>query len=389
MTPELQSRLARIQRRALLLGVIALAASVPGAFARPAQFFFSYLSAYVFWFGLSLGCFLIAMMHQLTGGRWGYPTRRFLEAGFMVLPLLLLLFGPILVGLKAVYPWAQPATIAADEVLQHRRPWLNHWAYAARALLFFGLWILMAARLRAWSLAQDQTADAAPTRKARTLSGPGIVLLGLSGTFAVVDWLLSLEPHWHSTMFAVIVIIGHILTALAFVIVVLALFRNREPIESAIQPVHFHQLGNLLLTFVLFWTYVSFGELLIVYSGDLPREVDWYLHRIAGGWKTVIVGLALFHFFVPFFLLLFRAVKRNVAALATLAGLLFAMHYVHTWWLVMPALHPHDVAGSWLDFTLPIGIGGLWLSAFCARLKAAPLLPRNDPIGQFAPVYGR
>jgi hypothetical protein len=324
------------------------------------------------------------MIHHLTGGRWGYPTRRFLEAGFMVLPLMGLLFIPIFFGLHQLYPWAQAAEASSDKV---SRIYENQWAYIIRQIFFFFVWIWLAARLRKWSLAQDLTADAAPTRKARALSGPGLVIYGLLVTFASVDWIVSLEKDWYSTMFGVIIAGGQILTAYAFSVVALTLFRNEEPFATTVNKVHYHHLGNLLLTFVLFWTYVSFGQLLIIYSGDLPQETEWYLHRIAGSWKAIVAAVALFHFFVPFFLLLFRGIKTRVAALTLLAASIFVMHIVDTYWLVMPSLHGNGVALSWLDFTAPIGVGGLWIAYFLRLLKTVPLLPQNDPGMQFAFVY--
>jgi len=370
------------------VGVLALGLSALGALSNPKQFFFSYLFAWFFWAGLSFGCFIVIMIHQLTGGRWGYPTRRFLEAGFMVLPLMLLLFIPVLFGLRHLYPWAQPSELAADPVLQHRQSYLNQSAFIIRALLFFVATILMASRLRRWSLAQDTTAEAGPTRKARTLSGPGIVFYSIFATFVYVDWIMSLEKKWHSTMFAVILLIGQILIAYAFSVLMLTLFRRLEPLAAIVTKTHYHHLGNLLLTFVLFWTYISFGQLLIVYAGDLPTEIDWYLHRIAGSWKWIISILALLHFFVPFFLLLFRGIKKHAAALTIIAGAIFIMHIVDAYWLVMPSLHHHGIALSWLDLTTPIGFGAIWFGFFLARLKAAALVPQNDPGMQFAFVYG-
>jgi hypothetical protein len=387
MTEAFQSKVNRVQLVSLVVGLTALGASAFGAFANPKQFFFSYLFAMLFWLGLSLGCFVITMIHQLTGGRWGYPTRRFLEAGFMVLPLMAVLFIPIFLGLHHLYPWARAADLGAEKALQERHVYENNWAYILRQIFFLFVWIWLAARLRKLSLDQDLTNDAAPTRKARVLSGPGIVIYGLLITFASVDWIVSLEKDWYSTMFGVIVAGGQILTAFAFAIIMLTLFQNQEPFVTNVGKVHYHHLGNLLLTFVLFWTYVSFGQLLIIYSGDIPHELEWYLHRIAGSWKTVVAVIALFHFFLPFFLLLFRAVKRRVAALTILAALLFVMHIVDTYWLVMPTLHQHGVALSWLDFAAPIGVGGLWVSFFLRRLKSAPLLLLKDPGMQFAFVY--
>jgi hypothetical protein len=383
MTAAFQSRLNRIQLASLAIGILALAGSAIGAFTNPKQFFFSYLFAVLFWLGLSLGCFVVIMIHQLAGGRWGYPTRRFLEAGSMALPLMAILFVPVFFGLRYLYPWAQ--TNASPE----QQAYENNWAYIIRQIFFFFVWIWLASRLRKWSLEQDRTSDAAPTRRARFLSGPGTVIYGLLVTFASIDWIVSLEKNWSSTMFGIIIAGGQILTAFAFAILLLALFQNQEPFAATVNKVHYHHLGNLLLTFVLFWTYVSFGQLLIIYSGDIPRELEWYRHRIAGNWKTVVAVIALFNFFLPFFLLLFRGIKKNVAALATLAVLLLVVHLVDAYWLVMPTLHETGVSVSWLDFTAPIGIGGLWISCFLWRLKAAPLLPLNDPGMQFAFVYAK
>lgn len=389
MTPVFQSRLKQVQLASLAVGILGLLASGVGALTNAQQFFFSYLFAVLFWLGLSLGCFAVTMIHQLTGGRWGYPTRRFLEAGFMTLPLMAVLFIPLFFGLHYLYPWARAAETAAEKALQERHAYQNDWAYIVRQIFFLFVWIWLAVQLRKRSLQQDRTTDAGPTRRARFLSGPGIVIYGLLVTFASIDWIVSLEKDWYSTMFGVIVAGGQILTAYAFAVIMLAFFARQEPFVSTINRVHYHHLGNLLLTFVLFWTYVSFGQLLIIYSGDIPHELEWYLHRIAGNWKAVVGVIALLHFFLPFFLLLFRAVKNRAAALTVLASVLFVVHIVDTYWLVMPTLHQHGVAMHWLDFTAPIGVGGLWLSYFLWQLKAAPLLPLNDPGMQFAFVYAK
>jgi hypothetical protein len=388
MAPSLRDGLARVQLISLIIGLVFLGLSTLGVFFERSQFFFSYLFGYLFWLQLSLGCFLVAMIHALTGGRWGYPTRRFLEAGFMVLPLMLLLFVPIFFGLSDLYPWARPEDVASEKVLQERHVYQNSWAFIGRVIFFLGVWIGMVACLRKWSLQQDKTSDAAPTRKARTLSGAGIVIYSLLATFAFVDWIMSLEKHWYSTIFAVIIIIGQILVAYAFAVVAMTLFKDYEPLVYVVTRTQYHHLGNLLLTFVLFWTYISFGQLLIIYAGDLPHEIDWYLHRIAKSWKVVVAAIGLFHFFLPFFLLLFRGIKRRVAALTTMAMMLFIVHVVDTYWLVMPTFHQQGVRVSWLDFAAPIGIGGLWVAVFLVFLRRAPLLPQHDPGLQFAFKYG-
>jgi hypothetical protein len=388
MNEAVKLRLEKLQRLFLLVGLAGLALTVVGAFLNRPQFFFSYLFGWLFWAGLSLGCFLVTMIHQLAGGRWGYPTRRFLEAGFLVLPLMLLLFIPVFFGLSDLYPWARPNEVAAERVLRHRHVYQNGGAFIVRSIGCLALWSCMAFYLRKWSLEQDQTDDAAPTRKARALSAPGIVVYGLLATFAYVDWVMSLEKSWYSTMFPVIIMIGQILVAYAFSVVLVACFRQEEPFAGILTKTHYHHLGNLLLAFVLFWTYVSFGQLLIIYSGDIPQELRWYLNRIAGSWKFVIGALALLHFFVPFFLLLFRTVKLHIVSLTILASVLFLLHIVDIYWLVMPAFHPDHVKVSWMDLTAPIGFGGVWLAFFFSRLKSAPLVLLKDPGLQFAFRYG-
>lgn len=388
MNVALEARLRRYQLIFLVIGLVALALSAWGAFVDRRQFFFSYLFGWLFWIGLSLGCFMMTMIHLLTGGRWGYPTRRFLEAGFSVLPLMLVLVVPIFLGLHELYPWARPEEVAHEASLQKTHPYNNEFAYILRVVIYLVVWIWMGWCLRRWSLQQDSTTNAEPTIKARRLSGPGIVIYSLLGTFAYVDWVMSLEKHWWSTMFGVIVIIGQMLVALAFSVVMLTLFKDEEPLVGVVNRTHYHHLGNLLLTFVLFWTYVSFGQLLIIYSGDIPEELSWYMHRIANKWKIIIGAVAFFHFFLPFLLLLFRTVKRHVVSLTALSAVLFIVHIVDTYWMVLPTLHQHGVVVSWLDFTAPIGIGGLWLAFFLSRLRAAPMLPQQDPGMQFAFIYG-
>lgn len=387
MNDEALHRVTRVQLISLVVGVLAAIASIIGAFSNTQQFFFSYLFGFLFWLSLSLGCFAVSTMHQLTGGRWGWPTRRFLEAGFMVLPLMLVLFVPIFCGLHYLYPWARPEDLAADKVLRDKHAYENGLWYIIRQIIFLLILIWMGIRIRIWSVRQDSTTDALPTRRARFISGPGIVIYSLIVTFASIDWIVSLEPHWYSTMFGVVICIGQILTAYAFSVIMIAAFKREPSVAAVLDKTQYHQLGNLLLAFVLFWTYVSFGEFLIIYSGDIPHELEWYLHRIAGNWKVVLWSIAAFHFFVPFYLLLFRAVKKHIGPLTTMAVMLFLSQIVHIYWLVMPAFHHDNLHVSWLDFTAPLAIGGFWFAFFLSRLKAAPLIPRNDPGLQFAFVY--
>jgi hypothetical protein len=387
MNNVIQSRLSSLQTKALIAGGIGLGFCVFGAFSNSKQFFVSYLFSYVFWLGVALGCLGFLMVHHLTGGRWGFAVRRFYEAAIMTLPLMALLFIPICFGLRDLYLWSDPQAIDADPVLQHRSGYMNAPGFIIRAAVFFLIWIGVALALNKWSFQQDATTGVEPTRKLRTLSGPGIALYPVTATFVLVDWVLSLEPDWYSTMFVVLIIIGQMLAGLAFGIMLLALLYKTKPMSDIVTTTHFHHLGMLLLAFVMLWTYMSFGELLIIYSGNLPHEIVWYLHRIAGDWKVVVWFLFLFHFLIPFFLLLSRELKRNVPVLATIAGVVFFAHIVNTYWLIAPSFDQTGIRLHWLDFAAPIGIGGIWIAAFTGRLKSRPLLVQNDP--RQSPNYGK
>jgi hypothetical protein len=388
VSDKLQLQLTRFRNGALLVGIAGLVACGVGAASNTKQFFVSYLFGYLFWLGLALGCFTIAMIHHLTGGRWGYPIRRLLEAGFSTLPLMVLLFIPILFGLQELYPWARGDEIAGEDVLRKRLPYMNAPWFIARTTICLLLWTVMAWLLRRWSLTQDATTDLQPSRRLRKLSGVGVLLFPLTATFVYIDWIMSLEKEWYSTVFAVIILAGDVLCAFAFATMLLKLFEKEEPIAGALTTLIYHQLGNLLLTFVLFWTYVSFGQLLIVYSANLPQEIKWYLHRIAGTWKIVVAIIAGLHFFVPFFLLLFRVMKKNPRYLVTIAAMLFLVHIIAVYWLVVPSFHQNGVEVNWLDVAAPIGIGGVWVAAFLWLLARAPLMPRNDPRMKQELVYG-
>jgi hypothetical protein len=379
MNPALNQRIAKLRQAAFLGAAVFSGLCLLGVIINPRQFFISYLFAWLFWLGLSLGSLCLAMIHHLTSGRWGDVTRRFLEAGYMTIPAMALLFLPVVAGWRDLYAWARPNEAIVNPILVHRIHYMNVNAVAVRAVVFFLIWIWMAFKLRSWSCEQDASTDLSATRHARALSGPGLVIYALTVTFAWVDWLMSLEPDWYSTMFPIIVCGGQILSAIAFIIIMLAWLRDLDPFSSVVQPGQFHQLGNLLLTFVMFWTYVCYGQLLIIWSGNLPAEISWYLHRISGNWKWIACFLGLFNFFLPFFLLLFRASKRNFKALRVLAVLVFFCQLIYAWWLVEPAFFPTGLHWHWLDLTAPLAVGGIWLHVFGTRLRGPALLPQNDP----------
>jgi len=372
-------RLDRSASAALVFGVILGIAGLVGAMANAPRFFQAYLFAWLFWCGMALGGFGLLMMHHLVGGRWGFPVRRFFEAGVGTLPWVAVGFVPLLFGLHDLYAWANPAIVHADEVLQRKQVYLNPTAFIIRMLIYFGFWIWMMIYLRRLSRAQDSGPDPEPTRRMRTFSGPGVVLFFLTATFADIDLVLSLEPDWYSTVFAAIIIIGNALAVLAFSIVLLARWSDREPYARLLSPEVWHHLGNLLLAFVMLWAYLAFSQLLVIYSGNLPNEIVWYLHRCYGGWKTVALLLGLMHFAIPFAILLFRKTKRRGQVLARIAWLVLIAHVLDIYWLVIPTFAPHGVRIGWLDVLLFVAFGAIWTGAFLRGLIREPLVPLNDP----------
>lgn len=361
------------------VGIVALLLCVLGWFVSPRQFFISYLFAVLVWLGVALGSMAFLMIHYLTGGKWGWPVRRMFEAAANTLPLVGLLFVPLFFGLHQLYPWARPAEVAADQVLRHKHPYLNAPCFIVKTIVFFTIWIGLAHLLNRWSREQDLTRDVGPMKRLRKLSGPGLVIYPLTITVTFVDWVMSLEPDWFSTIFPILICIGQMLSGLAFVILLLAWLGPRSSLSDIIGKENFHHLGSLLLAFTMLWAYMAFSQLLIIWSGDLPHEISWYLHRIAGGWRWVAVFLVLFHFFGPFFLLLSRQLKKTRRALATIAGVMFAAHVVDVWWMITPSFYPEGIHVSWLDFTALFGVGGVWFFYFIFNLESRPLLPVNDP----------
>ena len=371
--------LARYARLALVTGIAALGLCAIGGFFSPAQFFHSYLFAYMFWAGIALGCLAIVMLQYLTGGAWGLVLRRVLESGTRTLPLVALLFLPILFGLGRLYEWSHADEVARDPLLAHKAPYLNAPFFVGRAVFYFAAWLALAYFLNRWSLEQDRGDDRRLSRKLQLLSSGGIVLYGLTVTFSSIDWVMSLEPHWYSTMYGVLFIAGQGLSAMAFVVAATILLARREPMRDVVSAKHLHDWGKLLLAFVMFWSYVSFSQYLIIWAGNLPEEIPWYLRRLQGGWGWVGLALILFHFLLPFLLLLSRTANENPRLLIFAAGLVLFMRLVDVFWLIAPVFTESRFRVHWMDLLAPIGIGGLWLAVFLGQLPKRPLVPVGDP----------
>ena len=371
--------LGRFARRAFAVGGIGAALSGLGFAVDPSQFFAAYLVAYLFWLSIALGGFAVSMIHHLTGGAWGLPVRRVLEAASRTLPYLALLFLPLLAGLADLYPWARPEAVAADVLLRHKAPYLNLPFFLARAALYFALWGGFAWLLSRLSRRQDALGDPRLARRMQLLAAPGLGLYCLAATFASFDWLMALDPHWYSTIYGVYFVGGHGLSGFAFLILAALALSRCEPLAGALARRHFHDWGKLMLAFVMLWAYFGFSQFLIIWSANLPSEIGFYLERTRHGWQWAALALVVGHFALPFALLLSRDLKRHARRLAVVAGVVLAMRWVDLYWQAAPALHPERVAPHYLDAIAMVAVGGLWLGLFARELGSRPLLPLGAP----------
>jgi len=390
---------------------------VLGALLDPQQFFFAYLSAFLFWTGITLGGLAVCMLHNLTGGAWGALIRRPFEACGRTLPLLAVLFVPVAVGMPFLYVWVDPQEATQHQaqlleqqatpkdalpeyqqhllehrqllehekhLLEHKAPFLNRPFFLIRTGLYFLIWIGLAFALTRQSSLQDRDASADAARGLGLISGPGLVVYALTMTLAAVDWIMSLEPFWWSTIFGALVATGQLLPGLAFAILVAAWLAPQRPLADLTSPTAWGDLGSLLVAFVMLWSYMMFSQLLLVYSGNLVEEIPWYTIRSAGGWQWIGVLLALFYFLLPFLMLLLRDVKRNPNRLRVVALLILCMSFAHQIWMVGPVYSPGHFFVSWMAFAALAGIGGLWLALFFRQLQARPLVAFHDPSMQDA-----
>jgi hypothetical protein len=385
---NLSARTGRLGRTALVVGVAALGTCVLAGLARPDQFFRSYLLAFVFWNGLTIGAMAVLMLQYLTGGAWGIAIRRELEAAMRTLPLMALAFLPLIAGMRRLYVWSRPDVVASDELLHKKALYLNPPFFVARTVVCFAAWLAIAYFLSRWSLAQDSRPDRELNRKLLLLSGGGLVVYALTTTIISVDWVMSLEPHWYSTMYGVLYMVGQGLAALAFASVAVVLLSDTEPLSGFIGDRHRHDLGKMMFAFTMLWAYVSYSQYLIVWSGNLPEEIAWYLARFRGGWGWVAGAILVFQFVLPFLLLLSRRANENPRTLAATAALIVGMRFVDVAWLVLPAFSRGVFRLHWMDLAAPIGLGGLWLAFFARNLADRPLLPVGDPGFEEALAHG-
>jgi hypothetical protein len=365
-----------MQQRSLVIGVIAAIASVAGAYLAPDSFYSAYLIGFMFWLGLSLGCMAILMLYHLVGGAWGTVIRRILESGMMTLPLMFFLFIPILLNLPKLYFWARPG-LTDRKIIEIHQSYLNFNGILLRYILYFVIWFGMAYFLNRWSTEQDSIAGQS-TLRFRAMSSIGLVVYSLTISFAVIDWVMSLQARWISTIYGLLFIAGEALSAFCFCVVIESILGKRKPMSEYLTDTEVHDHGKFMLAFVMVWAYFNFSQWLIIWAGNLPEEIPWYVRRMNGGWEVAGLFLVVFHFAVPFALLLSQRLKRKTRTLVWLAFWLMVMRIVDIFWHIEPASHPAFHL-SWLHFTIVAGIGGLWMAYFFRNLSSRPLLAVNAP----------
>jgi hypothetical protein len=370
----------RLQQRALIIGVVGVVLCIVGAIKAPDQFLRSYLFAFLFVLGLSLGSLGLLMVQHLTSGQWGIVIRRPLEAASRALLLVAVLFIPIALGMKRLYSvWLDAPATGEGALSSFQHNYLTAHGFIARAILYFAVWLALVLALNIWSKQQDaDTENRLLRRRLKLISGPGIILYVFGVGFASIDWVMSLSPHWFSTIYGFIFVVGQVLSSLSLVIAIIVMLARTEPMASVILPRHLSDLGKLLLTFVMLWAYFSFSQLLIIWSGNQPDEISFFRSRLYGSFGTVAVIILLFHFFVPFFLLLSRDLKRSWNLLPKVAFLVILMRLIDLFWYTRPEFTSSALPNLW-DVAAPLALGGVWLFVFAGQLKRMPLLPLGEP----------
>jgi len=366
-------------KNALFAGIVGIAFSALACIVNADQFFHSYLIAYEFWLTIALGALFFVMLHHLVGAKWSIVLRRLAETISQGIPLMAILFIPILIGLPHLYEWSNKDIVNGDQILSGKSGYLNATFFIIRAIIYFGVWSYLAQRLHKISLEQDNGFKIEQARKLRVTSAPGMIIYALTVTFAAFDWMMSLDAHWYSTIFGVYIFSGSVVAIISTIIIITLYLGRREILSDCITIEHYHDLGKLLFAFVVFWAYIAFSQYFLIWYANIPEETIWFRNRWVGSWKTMSLLIVFGHFAVPFFILITRAAKRNPIFLGIMAFWILAMHWIDLYWVVMPSMHRGGVSISWIDLAAMITVGGLFLWNFWRIYSSRSLLPVGDP----------
>jgi hypothetical protein len=363
----------------MIIGLVGLIGCIVAFLVDREQLFYSWLTSFVFWFTIAAGGLFFTMLHHLVGATWSVVLRRFAEAAMSVLPFMAIAFIPVLIGMSELFHWSHAGAVAEDDLLQWKSGYLNVPFFIIRSVVYFAVWILLTVILRKASLAQDDGHTPQLASRFRRISAPGMIAFALTITLASFDWLMSLDPHWYSTIFGVYIFAGALVGILAFLPLVAMYLRNSGIMADVLTVEHYHDLGKLLFAFLVFWAYMAFSQYFLIWYGNIPEETIWFQHRWEGTWKTVSLLLVFGHFVGPFFVLITRGAKRNPGILKLFAIWMLFMHYIDLHWVVMPTLHLHGFHLSWIDLAAMMAVGGGFLARYWYALSGHPLVPIGDP----------
>lgn len=384
---EPRGDLDRLMVKALGVGALGAVAIGLGFFSvGAAEFYRAYLVGWVFCVGIAGGLLAIGMLNHVSGGQWGAVMRRVFEASGRTMPFLFLMGAPLFWGLETIYPWAKEGVAEHDPLIAHKVAYLNVEGFGIRAVVYFAVWSLLAYGLSALSKKHDSTGSELYREKMKHLSAAGLVLYVLLGTFAAVDWLMSLDPHWFSSLYGVAFVEGHVLSAFCFSVVALVFLKDREPFKGLVKTKLFHDYGKLMLAFIAVWGYFAVSQFLIIWSGNLPEEITWYLARTEHGWEQISRLLVLGQFVLPFIFLLSADLKKKPRLLMLVALWILAMRWFDLYWQVAPSMEHHAMVHGgeighlgWLDLAAPFGFVGIWLALLIWQFKNRPPVPFRDP----------
>jgi len=376
-----------LAQRLMIAGIAFAVIAMVLALWRPDEFYRGYLLAFMDWLGVALGSMAIIMIRHLTGGGWGVVIRRVQGAAMRTLPLLTVLFIPILIAVAQgrVYPWAMPLESLSDEHIREHltkhsfvtASYLNFHGFLVRAIIYFAIWNVLSFLLSKWSKEGDSPPTRDNSERFKRVSGPGLILYAFTISFAAIDWVMSLDPTWISTIFGLIILIGELLSAMCFAVFVERILYDHKPMSEMLKPEFVHDHGKWMLTFVMVWAYFSFSQWLIIWAGNLPNEITFYLKRLNGGWGWIGLILVLFHFAIPFAILLSRPFKRNIRKLVWLAIWLLFMRWLDLFWII-EANFSRTLRFTLADIVVSLAMGCLWMAFYFRNLASLPLLPAYD-----------
>jgi len=386
---RLGAKAASVERVSGVVGALGLLLCVAGFFANRAEFFQSYLFAFIYWSGFAIGGLGALLLNNVVGGRWGVTARRFFEAQMRTLPLIFLFAVVLLLGLQYLYPWTHPDLVRNNEYLRAKQGYLNVPFFCVRVCIYFAVWWFWGSRVRRMSDLQDETGDPTLRERMRAFSAPGLLLFVLTASFAYIDWVLSSDAQYYSTVYGAMILIGDVLQTFALTLVVMILASEGDRFGGRVNKVILHDLGNLMFAFTIFWTYLSLSQLIITWPANLPQELQWYLDRVHGAWKWLTVIIALSMFTIPFLALLSQARKQDPKRLIRVAIWLLLARIIDVFWIVEPTFRNKTPSGLlatapgfaiyWTDFAAFFGIGGIWVYVYLGQLRRRPLLPLRDP----------